>query len=45
MEVTPEIRENKVGQLKREIEAGTYSVKRDEIATKMVRESLIDAFI
>ena len=45
MEVTPEIRENKVGQLKREIEEGTYSVKRDEIATKMVRESLIDAFI
>jgi negative regulator of flagellin synthesis FlgM len=45
MEATPEIRENKVGQLKREIEAGTYSVKRDEIATKMVRESLIDAFI
>ena len=45
MEATPEIRENKVGQLKREIETGTYSVKRDEIATKMVRESLIDAFI
>ncbi len=45
MEATPEIREEKVGQLRREIETGTYSVKRDEIATKMIQESLIDAFI
>ena len=45
MEATPEIREEKVGQFKREIEAGTYSVKGDKVAERMVRESLIDAFI
>ncbi len=45
MEATPEIREEKVGQFKREIEAGTYSVQGDKVAEKMIRESLIDAFI
>lgn len=45
MEATPEIREEKVGQFKKEIEAGTYSVKGDQVAEKMIRESLIDAFI
>ncbi len=45
MEATPEIREDKVGQLKGEIEAGTYSVEKDKVASKMIRESLIDTFI
>jgi anti-sigma28 factor (negative regulator of flagellin synthesis) len=45
MEVTPEIREDKVGQLKGEIEAGTYSVEGDKVASKMIKESLIDTFI
>ena len=45
VEATPEIRTDKVGQLKREIEAGTYSVKADKVAERMLRESLIDAFI
>jgi len=45
LEATPEIREDKVGQFKREIEAGTYDVRGDKVAPKMLRESLIDAFI
>lgn len=45
IEATPEIREEKVGQFKKEIEAGTYSVNGDKVAEKMIRESLIDAFI
>ena len=45
LEATPDIREDKVGQFKKEIEAGKYSIKGDMIAEKMVVESLIDAFI
>ena len=45
VEATPEIRTDKVGQLKREIETGTYSVDADKVAEKMLRESLIDTFI
>ena len=45
VEATPEIRTDKVGQLKREIEAGSYSVNADKVAEKMLRESLIDTFI
>jgi negative regulator of flagellin synthesis FlgM len=45
VEATPEIRTDKVGQLKREIETGTYSVNADKVAERMLRESLIDTFI
>ena len=45
VEATPEIRTDKVGQLKREIETGTYSVNAEKVAEKMLRESLIDTFI
>ncbi len=40
----PEIREEKVQELKKEIEAGTYNVSGDKIAGKMVGESLLDIF-
>jgi negative regulator of flagellin synthesis FlgM len=42
---TPEIRDDKVGQFKREIESGTYDVRGDKVAEKMLMESLIDAFV
>jgi flagellar biosynthesis anti-sigma factor FlgM len=45
LEATPEIREEKVGQFKREVEAGTYSVREDKVAENMLRESIIDAFV
>ena len=40
----PEIREEKVQELKTQIEAGTYNVSGDKIADKMVGESLLDIF-
>ena len=40
----PEIREEKVQELKNVIEAGTYNVSGDKIAGKMVGESLLDIF-
>ena len=45
LEATPEVREEKVGQFKREIEAGTYDMRGDKVAGKMLKESLIDSFI
>ena len=45
VEATPEIRSDKVGQLKREIEAGSYSIDADKVAERILRESLIDTFI
>jgi flagellar biosynthesis anti-sigma factor FlgM len=40
----PDVREEKVQELKKEIEAGTYNVSGDKIAEKMVGESLLDIF-
>lgn len=40
----PDIREEKVQELKAQIENGTYKVKSEDIAKKMISESLIDIF-
>jgi len=40
----PDIREDKVQELKAQIENGTYEVKSEDIAKKIVTESLIDIF-
>lgn len=40
----PEIREEKVNELKTQIEKGVYNIQSDKIAEKMVGESLIDIF-
>ncbi len=40
----PDIREDKVQELKTRIENGTYEVKSEDIARKIVAESLIDIF-
>jgi len=40
----PEIREEKVQELKSQIEKGTYNTNSTGIAKKMVGESLIDIF-
>jgi negative regulator of flagellin synthesis FlgM len=40
----PDIREDKVRELKDRIENGTYEVKSEDIARKIVAESLIDIF-
>lgn len=38
----PDVRTEKVQQLKNEIENGTYEIKSEEIADKMLRESLFN---
>ena len=40
----PEVREDKVQQLKKQINEGTYNVSGEKIAEKMVSESLLDIF-
>ena len=38
----PDIREEKVDQIQKGIEAGTYNVKADTIAEKLIRGNLLD---
>lgn len=40
----PDVREEKVQELKAQIDNGTYKVKSEDIAKKMISESLIDIF-
>jgi len=40
----PDVREDMVQELKAKIENGTYEVKSEDIAKKIVTESLIDLF-
>jgi negative regulator of flagellin synthesis FlgM len=42
LEQTPEIREEKVQELKHQIETGNYTINPAKIADKMLGESLID---
>ena len=39
---TPDIREEKVEQVRNELESGTYNVKAEKIAEKMIRGNLLD---
>ena len=41
----PDIDEDKVNKLKNEIQNGTYEVKPDEIAEKMIKESIVNQFV
>jgi negative regulator of flagellin synthesis FlgM len=38
----PDVREEKVAQLKNQIENGTYEINPDKIAEKIIREGLIN---
>ena len=42
LDAVPDIREDKVAYLKKQIQNGTYEIKADKIADKLVRESLIN---
>jgi negative regulator of flagellin synthesis FlgM len=42
---TPDVRENKIEQVRRDIEAGTYNVKAEKIAEKILGGSLLDKVI
>jgi negative regulator of flagellin synthesis FlgM len=39
---TPDVREEKVEQIRRELEGGTYNVKAEKIAEKIVGGNLLD---
>jgi negative regulator of flagellin synthesis FlgM len=38
----PDVRADKVAELRNQIENGTYEIKADQIAAKMIRESLVN---
>jgi negative regulator of flagellin synthesis FlgM len=40
----PDVREEKVQQIKSQVEKGTYNVSAEKIAGKMVEESIVDIF-
>lgn len=42
LDAVPDVDEEKVAQLRKEIEAGTYQRSADEIAGKMISEGLIN---
>jgi len=44
LDQTPDVREDKVLELKRLIDSGNYRINPEEIAEKMAGESLIDLF-
>ena len=41
----PDVRADKVAELKGRIENGPYEIKADQIADKMIRESLLNDFL
>ncbi len=42
LENIPDIREEKVAELKSQIENGTYEINADKIASKMLRDALLN---
>ncbi len=42
LEATPEVRKDKIAELKKSIAEGTYHVKADDIAGKIIKELLSD---
>ena len=42
LETIPDVRSEMVADIKRRIEDGTYEIKPDKIAEKMIRESLLN---
>jgi negative regulator of flagellin synthesis FlgM len=42
LDAIPDVRSEKVAEIRRRIEDGTYEIKPDQIAEKMIRESLLN---
>ena len=42
LDAVPDVREEKVAQLKNQIENGTYEINADKIAEKIIKEGLIN---
>ena len=45
LEAIPDVREDKVAQLKEQIEKGTYEIDEEKIADKMLKDSLFHDLI
>ena len=45
LDLIPDVREEKVAEIKDQLEKGTYNIDGKKIAFKMVKESLIDEII
>jgi negative regulator of flagellin synthesis FlgM len=45
IQTLPDVRNDKVAELKAQIENGTYEIKSEEIAEKMIRESLLNELL
>jgi negative regulator of flagellin synthesis FlgM len=45
MSSIPDIREEKVAKIKAQIENGTYQVEEKKLATKMIKESLLNELL
>ncbi len=45
LDTIPDIREEKVAEIKSQLESGTYNVDGKKIALNMMRESLIDEIV
>jgi negative regulator of flagellin synthesis FlgM len=41
---TPDVREERVAQVRSEIESGTYNIKAEKIADKIIGGNLLDGF-
>jgi negative regulator of flagellin synthesis FlgM len=42
LESIPDVREDKVAELKEQVESGTYEIDAEKIAEKMLRDSLLN---
>ena len=42
LEALPDVREEKVAELKRQIENGTYRIDAEKLAAKMIKDALIN---
>jgi negative regulator of flagellin synthesis FlgM len=45
MDSIPDIREEKVAKIKAQIENGTYQVEEKKLASKMIKESLLNELL
>ena len=45
MDSIPDIREEKVAQIRAQIENGTYRIKEEKLAAKMIKESLLNELL
>ena len=45
IQTIPDVRADKVAEIRNQIESGTYEIKADEIAGKMIKESLMHDFL